>query len=479
LNIKAKTIKGLRWSFIENLANQLILFIFGIILARILQPNEFGLTGILSIFISVASVFVYSGFGEALIRKDKIISRDYSTVFFFNLCVSLFFYLFLFSLARGIAGFFNEPQLLKISRVFWLVLIIDAFGLVPRTILTKNIDFKSLAKVSLISSITSGIIGVILAIKGYGVWSLVIRTILQSSIRTLMLWVYCNWRLSFTFSTASFKEMFGFSYKIMISSFINQMYLNLNQFIIGRFYSSAQLGFYNRANQFQSIAGSQLDNTTQRVTYPVLSEIQNDQERLKRTYKKLIKGTMFISFATLIGMSAVASQLILTLVGEKWVPSIIYLRLLCFAGMLYPLHSLNLNILNVKGRSDLFLKLEIIKKTLAIPAIIIGIFIGIKEMIFVMIINSIIAYFINSYYSGRLINYPVKEQLADILPVLLLTSLMGLVVFEIGDVLRLKADYELIIQITLGVLLISFFAWIFKFESFLELKNIVSEAFKS
>ena len=478
MDLKKKTITGLKWSFIDNFANQIILFAFVIILARLLKPEEFGLIGMIGIFISVSTVFVYSGLGEALIRKGRVSVNDYSTVFVFNIVVSVTFYLILFFSSNRIADFFNEPELAKIVKLFCLILVIDALGFVPRTILTKNIDFKSQAKVSIISSITSGFVGIFLAFKGFGVWSLVVRTIIQSGIRAGLLWIYSKWHFGIRFSVKSFREMFGFSLKIMISALINQVYLNIYQLIIGKFYSSTQLGFFNRANQFQRLAGSQLDNTIQRVSYPVLSEMQNDQERLKRTYQNLIKGTMFLSFALLIGMAAIATQLILTLIGEKWAQSITYLRLICFAGILYPLHSLNLNILKIKGRSDLFLKLEIIKKILAVPAITAGILISIKAMIIVMIVNSFIACFINSYYSGRLINYPIKEQIVDILPSFLLTSIMGIVVFYIGNILHFRPGYELLIQISTGVIFILFFSQVCKLTVYFELKNVIMDFIK-
>jgi len=276
-----------------------------------------------------------------------------------------------------------------------------------------------------------------------------------------------------------FVEHFKFGYKLLLSGLINTLYLNVYYLIIGKFFSAVELGYYTRAEQFSNLPSSNITGVINRVSYPVLSQLQDEPLKLKSGYKKLIKTTMFISFVLMIGMAAIAKPLILTLIGVKWASSIIYLQLLCFSAMLYPLHALNLNILNVKGRSDLFLKLEIIKKIVAIPIIFVVIFLGVKAMIFGFIILSFAAYFLNAHWSGKLINYSIKEQILDIIPSFLLSLFMGLIVFSLEYVVPLKPLYLLLLQFSLGAFLTIFFSKLFKLEGYMEIKEIIISKFPS
>ena len=473
MSLKQKTISGLSWSFIERIVSQGSKFIVGIILARLLLPKEFGLIGMLVIFTDLANAFIDSGFSQALIRKINCSDKDYSTVFYFNLAVGVVIYFILFFNAGFIAAFFNEPQLIKILRILGLSIIINSFGLIQSTILIKEINFKLQSKITLISATGSGLISIILAIMGFGVWALVWRFILLNFITTILLWIWNKWQPKILFSLSSFREMFTFGSKLLVSGLLDTLYNNIYYVVIGKFFSAAELGFYTRANSFSTLPSSNLDAIIQRVSYPVLSEMQDDEKRLKANYKKLIINTMFITFILMFFLAATAKSVILTLIGPKWTPSIILLQLLCFVMLLYPLHSLNLNILKVKGRSDLFLKLEIIKKILAIPIIFVGIYYGINAMIIGMIIFSFIAYILNSHWSGRLINYSVKEQVLDILPSFILTVFMGTIVFIIGINLTLKPILTLLIQAIAGMLIVFGLSEIFKFKPYVEIKEII------
>ncbi len=479
MSLKSKTIKGLSWSFLDRIASQITQFVFGIILARLLAPEEYGLLGMLAIFMSISGVFIYSGFGEALIRKANVKQIDYSTVFVFNLLVSILFYVLLFISSSLIASFFKESVLSEITKVFALILIFDAIGIIPRTILTKNVDFKSQAKVAVVASIISGIVGITLAFLGYGVWSLVIKSLLRSFLGSVLLWIFSNWQISLKFDVNSFREMFRFSSRLLASGLINQIFRNVYYFVIGRYYSAAQLGFYTKAQSFNSLFSSQLDGIVQRVSYPVLANLQNDPVKLKMAYKRLIKSTMLISFSLMMGMAALAEPMIITLIGEQWKQSVIYLQLLCFSGMLYPLHSLNLNMLNVKGRSDLFLKLEIFKKSLAVPGIMVGIFYGIELMLALGIVNTWIAYYINSYWSGKLANYPMKEQFLDILPSMIIAFVSALIVYFAGLLLPLGYFAKLVLLTLLGAFLIISLCEITRNEAYSFLKEIVVEKITS
>ena len=473
MTLRQKTLSGLKWSFADSFVNQGIQFLVGIILARLLSPSEFGLIGMITVFIAISQTFIDSGFTQALIRKNDCTQKDYSTVFYFNLLVGLVFYIILFFSAGTISNFYNEPQLLLLVRVLGINLLINAAGLIQRTILTKKINFKLQTKISIIASILSGIVAITMAYMGFGVWSLVCKTITQNILITLLLWLWNKWKPLLIFSFISFKEMFSFGSKLLLSGLIDTIYNNVYYLIIGKIFSAKELGYYTRADQFNKLPSSNLSSIIQRVSYPVLSKIQDDIVDLKKAYQKLIKSTMFVTFISMVGMAAMAKPLILTLIGTKWLPAVPYLQLLCFAGMLYPLHALNLNMLSVKGRSDLFLKLEIIKKLLAVPIITIGIFWGIKEMIVGLIINSFIEYFLDSYWSGKLVNYPVKEQVKDILPSFLLALFMGIIMALPAYLLSFYHDFILLIQITIGGFIIITFSKLFKIEAYMEIRGII------
>lgn len=472
--LKQKTISGLFWSFIDNFAQYFLSFIIGIILARLLSPKEFGLIGMITIFIAISESFIDSGFSQALIRKKECNDTDFSTVFFFNLTIGIVFCGLLILTAPLISGFFNEPKLKSLVRVLGTVLIIDALTMVQRTKLIIRIDFKLQTKISVISSLFSGIVGISMAFKGFGVWSLVARTLSQRGMNSFLLWLWNRWRPVFIFSVTSFKEMFSFGSRLLISGLIDTIYRNIYYLVIGKYFSAQELGFYTRANHFKDLPSKNINGIISRVSYPVLAQLQDDQVKLKTGYKNLIKSTMFITFVSMTGMAAVAEPMVIAFIGEKWRPSIIYLQMLCFVGAFYPLHALNLNMLNVKGRSDLFLNLEIIKKILAVPIIIIGVIWGIKIMILGMWLNSIIGYYLNSFYSGRLIKYPMKEQVKDILPGLIYALIMGAAVFLSGLFLPVNYLVKLMIQLALGIVLVLSFGELFKFEPYIEIKEIVT-----
>lgn len=475
MSLRHKTIHGLSWSFIDSLANQGITFLVGIILARLLTPEEFGLIGMITIFIAISQSFIDSGFGQALIRKKDCKTEDYSTVFYYNLFLGLILYLLLFFSSGAIGVFFNRPQLKLLVQVMGINLVINSFGLIQKTILIKNIDFKLQAKISLISSIVSGAAAIGMAVGGWGVWSLASKSLIQNLCTAGLLWVWNKWRPKKVFSLASFRELFGFGSNLLVSGLIDTIYKNIYYPIIGKFFSAAELGYFTRAQQFSMPPAQTMTETIQRVSYPALSTLQDDAVRLKAGYKKLLKSTMLISFVLMAGLAAIARPLVITLIGEKWSPSICYLQLYCFVAALYPLHAINLNILKVKGRSDIFLMLEIIKKLLVIPAIILGIFFGIKVMLLGVIFNSIAGYFLNSYWSGKMVNYNSKEQISDIVPQFGAALFMGLSVFFIGLYLPFKPYAVLLIQLFSGYLIFLGIAKVMKLESYKEIKEIIKD----
>lgn len=473
MTLKQKTVSGVIWSIIDSFAGNGIQFIVGIILARILSPREFGLIGMLTIFIALSQSFIDSGFTNALIRKKDCTQTDYSTVFYFNFVIGIIFYFILFFSSGSISVFFNEPQLELLLQVLGLGLILNALGIIQRTILTKNINFKLQTRVSVVASTLSGTIAISMAYNGFGVWSLVALTLSRFGFTSIFLWMWAKWKPSLIFSIESFKELFSFGSKLLISGLIDTAYRNVYYLIIGKYFAAVELGYYTRADQFQALPSKQLTGIFGRVSYPILSTIQDDVKKLRTAYTQIIKITMFITFVLMLGMAAIAKPMILTLIGEQWLPAVIYLQMLCFVGMFYPLHALNLNMLQIQGRSDLFLRLEIIKKVLSIPIIIIGILYGIKIMILGMIVNTIIAYFINSFWSGKFIGYSSFEQIKDIFPSFLLAFTMAVIVYIIGNVIDLSDIWILVTQIITGAILTIALAEIFKLNSYLTIKEII------
>lgn len=478
MSLKQKAIGGVIWSAIDSFAGQGITFIVGLVLARLLSPAEFGLIGMLAVFMAISESFINSGFSNALIRKKDATQVDFSTVFYFNLVVGVLFYFILFFSAPYVAVFFEEPQLDLLLKILALGLIVSSLTLIQRTTLTKQINFKLQARISVIAALISGVIGVSMAYKGFGVWSLVAQSLSRSFINSVLLWLWNRWRPLWVFSIASFKELFAFGSRLLISGLIDTIYRNIYHIVIGKYFSAQELGFYTRANQFKDMPAQNLNSIMSRVTYPVLAELQDDKVKLKAGYKRMIKSIMFISMVLLAGLAAVAEPMIITLIGEQWHPSIIYLQLLTFVGMMYPLHALNLNMLQVQGRSDLFLRLEIIKKIIAIPVIIVGIFYGVKALILGSWFTTLIAYYLNSYWSGKFINYSAKEQIKDILPGFGIALSMGFVVLLVGYYLPASYLMKLIVQISIGAVLTLTLSEVFKVEAYHELKNIALEKFR-
>ena len=452
-SLKGKTVIGLFWSFADLMANHGMQFLIQIILARLLLPEHFGMIGMIIIFIAVSDAFVDSGFTQALIRDQKTTQEDYSTVFYFNLFISFLMYILLFLLAPIISDFYAEPQLIEIIRVLSISFIIKALGIVQKVILMKKVDFKTLTKVSVISVIFSSTVTLTMAFLGFGVWSIVINMLSFNFFQTIYLWIFNKWLPSLTFKMQSFNKFYKFGYKLLLSGLIDTFYTNVYFIIIGRLFPTNYLGYYTNAVKVRDLASMSIAATLQRVTYPILSSIQDDEERLKFGFKSIIKTAAFINFPLMIGLSAIAESLFIVLLGEKWIPSVIYFQLLCFAGMLYPLHAINLNILQVKGRSDLFLLLEVVKKAVLTILIVLSLLfgLGILGLIWAAIINSFVSLLINATFSAKEVDYSTREQLKDLLPVFILTIVMGLVVHKVGDLLPTGHLLVLVAQVVTGI----------------------------
>ena len=428
-SLKNKTIKGVAWSGIDNVTQYGVSFVVSIVLARLLSPDDYGLIGIIAIFTAVCSTFIYAGYGTALIRKKDATDEDYNTVFLVNLVTSLFLYAVIYLCSPLIADFFKREELIALTRVSALGMIIGALALVQQTILTKRIDFKNQTKITFIASIVSGAVGIVMALIGFGVWALVYQGLVSGIVRTMLLWIYNKWIPNLRFSNKSFQELFGFGWKLMVSSLLDTVWKQLYQVVVGKFYNPATLGQYTRANGFSELFSSNLTSVVQRVTYPVLSNIQDEKERMVVAYRKIIKFTMFISSIAMFALGAVSEPLLYCLIGPKWHEAATYLPLICISASTYPIHALNLNMLQVQGRSDLFLGLEIIKKIIAVGPLFIGAFIGIMPMLYTNLITTVIAFFLNSHYSGKMVGYSSWMQIKDVAPSYGIAIVVALSVF--------------------------------------------------
>lgn len=475
--LRNKALSGSFWSLADNLAGSGITFLVGLVLARLLSPEEYGVIGIVAIFIAVFNSIVDSGFSNALIRKNDAGDKDYNTVFYFNLIVSVLLFAVLYFSAEFISAYFKIPILVPVTKVMASIVIINAFAIIQRTILVKNIDFKTQTKVSLTASVVSGVVGIAMALKGYGVWSLVGQQISRQLMNSVMLWFFNRWRPSIMFSVTSFKELFGFGWKLLVSGLIDTIWKQVYQVVIGKCYNAETLGQYTRADQFNMIFSSNLTAVVHRVSYPVLSKIQDEKERLKQAYRKVIKTTMLVTFPCMLGLAAVAEPMVLVLIGDKWLPCVHYLQIICFSGMLYPLHALNLNMLQVKGRSDVYLILEIVKKTIAVGPILLGIFINIYWMLIGSVFTGFIAYYLNGHFSGREIDYPCREQIKDIMPSFLISLAMATVVYAISY-LKISVFVIFPLQLVVGFAMMIGMCEMFKLNEYQELKSVFKGFFK-
>lgn len=415
-SLKDKTVKGTFWSAADSFLAQGVAFIVGIVLARLLSPEEYGLIGIVTIFTSVMLGVVDCGFSNALIRKKDVTNEDYNTLFIFNMGVSIVLFVILFVCAPWISHFFERPQLVELVRVMGLILILQALSIVQNTILTKRIDFKTKTKASVISAVISGVIGIGMAFAGFGVWSLVAQQLFRQLFYTILLWIFNKWWPKPILSIESINYMWGFGWKLLVSGLLDNVWKELYQVVVGKFYSPSSLGQYTRSRQYAQFFSSNLTSIVQRVTYPILSEVQDDKERMVNGYRRIIKTTMFATSVLMLSLGAVADPLIYCLIGPQWHQAATFLPLICLSMSLYPLHAINLNMLQVQGRTDIFLYLEIIKKLLAIFPICLGILISIYWMLIGSIIMGIICFFLNSYYTGRRLGYNSWMQLKDIAP---------------------------------------------------------------
>lgn len=422
-----------------------------LIMARLLTPADYGLVGMLTVFLAVANCLIDGGFGNALVRKQDRSQLDCSTVFYFNLGMSIVLYIVLYVSAPYIADFYDEPQLIAIARVIGVTLIINAFGAIQGVLKSAELDFKIIAKVSIVNAVFTGCVGIYLAWQGYGVWSLVYSTLVGAFSSAILSWIVFRWRPSFLFSLCSFKEFFGYGFKLAISGLLDTMYKNIYQLVIGKVYSATDLGYYTRAYNFSTFPSSNITSVISRVTFPLLCKIKNDDIRLEMVYRKILRLSAYIVFPLMVGLAIVAHPMIVVLIGEQWSFSATLLSIICLYMMWYPVHAINLSLLQAKGRSDLFLRLEIIKKINSIIMLCVTVPIGIIAMCWGGIYTSIVALIINTYYTGKLINVGFFKQIWDLTPTLVYCGIMAVVVLAVISLVPTNA-MKLLVGIPTGAL---------------------------
>ncbi|MEX9690606.1 lipopolysaccharide biosynthesis protein [Providencia sp. PROV254] len=452
-NLKQKTTSSLKWSAIERLATQFIQLIVMLVLARILGPHAFGLIGMLAVFIAVSQVFVDSGLSSALIRKLDCSELDYSTAFYFNIAIALVCYTLLYFCAPYIASFYNQTELIPLTRVLALVVIINSFGIIQRTKLSINMDFKTQAKASLIAVTISSLAAFSFAYYNFGVWSLVAQTLVYATLNVVFLNILHRWLPRLNFSLKSFRHLFGFGSKLMLSALIDSIYQNIYQIVIGKKFNVLDVGYFTQANQLIKTPATTMTSIIQRVTYPMLSSIQNDEDRLNTAYLLTLRLSAVVIFPILFGIGAIADPLIPELLGVEWKPAALLASILATGLLLYPIHAINLNYLQVKGRSDLFLKLEIIKKIIITVILIVTIPYGIKAICVGIVIQSYIALFINTYYNGKIGNLSGIIQLKALLPIWLISVIASSIAWFIANLVTSSIWVSILMTITIAIII--------------------------
>lgn len=465
MNSKSKVISSLVWKFSERVCAQAVNLVVSIILARLIAPEQYGVIALTTIFITISNVFVESGLGTSLIQKKNADSKDFSTVFYCNIIMSIIMYLVIFFTAPLAAKFYSSPILTPVLRVLGITVLIAGVKSIQCSYVSKNMMFKKFFVSTFIGTVISAVIGIWMAYNGYGVWSLVVQQLSNTLFDTIILWITVKWRPTLEFSFKRLKVLYGFGWKMLCSSLIDTVYNEIYGLSIGKIYTTEQLAYYNRGNQFPKLITVNIDGSISSVMLPTLSKEQDNKQKVKNMMRRSIKTSSFLLFPLMIGLAVVAKPLVSILLTDKWLPAVPLMQLLCFSYMLWPIHTINLQAINALGRSDIFLKLEVIKKIIGVTVLIISIPFGIKFMVFMKIITSIISTFINSHPNKKLVDYSYMEQITDILPSLFVSVFMGIIVYMM-NLLPISSILILIIQILLGIVIYIVLSYAFKLEAF-------------
>lgn len=462
---RERVFNNLMWRFLERCGAQGVSFVVSIILARLLAPEAYGTIALITVFITLLEVFVSSGFGTALVQKKGADDLDFSTVFYFNVVMCLALYGILFLTAPYIAAFYEQPELVPLIRVLGLTLIISGVKGVQQSYVSKKLLFKRFFFSTLGGTLISAVVGVVMAYKGYGVWALIGQNLTNNVVNTAILWITVKWRPKWMFSWIRLKSLFSYGWKLLVSSLLDTGYQDLHQLIIGKFYTTSDLAFYNKGNQLPKLFVTNINSSIDSVLLPTMAAEQSDYTRMKVMTRRAITISTYIMMPIMMGLAVCAVPLTRLLLTEKWIPSVIFLRIYCFSYAFYPIHTANLNAIKAMGRSDLFLKLEIAKKAIGIVLLLATMFISVEAMAYGLIISTLTSQIINSWPNKKLLGYSYLEQVKDMLPQIALSCVMGAVVysvsfFDLGDVLTL------LIQVPTGIVVYALCSWLFKVESF-------------
>jgi O-antigen/teichoic acid export membrane protein len=471
-SLKSQATKGMIWNALEKFSVQAGQLVIGIVLARILMPEDFGLIGMLSIFIAISQTFIDSGMETGLIQKKNKTDIDFSTVFIFNFVVSASFYLILYFTAPLIADFYEMPQLVLLTRILSINIVINSLAIIQRSKLTINIDFKTIAKVNVVSVFISGGLGILFAILGYGVWALVIQQMSNAVVSVVMFWFLSKWKPSLLFSMQSFKELFGFGSKLLLSGLYAQTINNIYNIAIGKVFTASELGFFTRAKSFAELTAGTITSVLHQVSFPILSSLQDDRERMVRIFGRMIRMSAFFIFPAMSILAMVADPFINLVLTEKWAPTIPLLQWMCFARIFYPMSAINMNILNAIGRSDLFLKVDLSKFPIIVTALIITIPLGVKAMVIGQVVSSFLSFIINTYLSGKLFGYGAIAQLRDILPILVSSAFAALSIM-LTNLLFDGFFLKMSMGILIGLAVFVFSAYLLKIEELKEVNNLL------
>lgn len=473
-NLGKKTKRGVVWSAAETFSNQGFQFLFGIIMARLLTPNDYGVIGMITIFLALSESIIDSGFGNALMQKKDRSQLDYSTVFYINLFISFCMYGGMFLAAPFIADFYNMPILLDITRVMSIQFIFSALMLVQITKLTIDLNFKELTKVKIISTILSGSIGIIFAFNGFGVWALVISSVASSFFLCILVWKFSHWIPSFCFSMESFRTLFHYGSKLLVTGFIGQISEHINSLIIGKFYTPNLLGFYTKARSVAQLPSMNITTIIYRVSFPVLCSIQDDDVRLSQAIHKLIKQTYFVVFPFMLGLFAVADPFIDLIFSSKWLGCVPYLRVLCLSMSLIPICAYNIDIFLVKGYSGTHLKLDFIKKIFVFLVLMATASISVMAICYGTILTGLFSWLLYGFFGGKVLDVKIKDQILDMMPSFLISSIMSLAIFPLSY-WEISNFFILIFQVVIGAMIYLGLSFIFNKDCLFEVVTLIKK----
>lgn len=470
--LRSKALRGVLWSAVDKAGVKAVAFIVSIVIARILSPADYGVIGMILVFVVIANIFIDSGMSQALVQRKDRSAEDMATAFYFNVAISVICYIVLFFSAPAIANFYSVPILVPILRVLGLNIVIAAFATVQRANLLAKLDFKTIAVVNICSVTVSGGVGIWMAYAGYGVWALVGQQMSSIFTSSCVFWLFGKWHPTAPFSKESFRTLWNFGSKLLATGLVSTIIREINSVAIGRIYRPEELGYYTRAVQTSDMVAITTNEVINAVTFPVLSSLQDNREQMVSVYSRMLGMTAFFIFPIMTGLAVVAKPFISVLLTDKWLPAVVLLQWLCFARMFTPISSLNMNILNAIGRSDLFMKLDFSKIPLTIATMAITIPIGVEAMVIGSFVNTFICYFINAYLPGKLFNFGVKAQFRIFWRIMLCTGLMALftwlVTFKIENDLG-----QLTVGILTGFLSYTILSWLFRIKEVTEIKVIV------